>query len=290
LGRDELIEEVVGLAENLESVALVGAGGIGKTSVALAILHHNRIKDRFGDDRRFIRCDEFPPSPAHLLARLSKVIGAGVENPESLADLRPFLSSREMMLFFNNVESIFDPQGKYAREIYSIVEELSRFSNICLGITSRMSTVPPHCKRPVIPTLPIESACNIFYGIYSSNGRSDVIKHLVNQLDCHALSITLLATVASHNMWNYDRLAEEWNTHRARALRTDFNESLAATIELSLASPTFLKLGPGARDLLGVAAFFPQGVQEKHLDWLLPTTSEGKKVFDKFCVTTCAEF
>ena len=76
----------------------------------------------------------------------------------------------------------------------------------------------------------------------------------------------------------------EWNTHRAQVLRTDRNESLAATIELSLTSPTFQKLGPDARELLGVIAFFPQGVDKKNLDWLFPTISDRKKIFDKFCV------
>jgi hypothetical protein len=49
-GRDELVEAIVGFAENLEPVALIGAGGIGKTSIALKVLHHNRVKDRFGDN------------------------------------------------------------------------------------------------------------------------------------------------------------------------------------------------------------------------------------------------
>jgi hypothetical protein len=85
-------------------------------------------------------------------------------------------------------------------------------------------------------------------------------------------------------MWDYDRLAQEWETRRTQVLRTDYNKSLAATIELSLASPTFRELGPDARDLLGVIAFFPQGIDGNNLDWLFPTISDRKNIFDKFCV------
>jgi tetratricopeptide (TPR) repeat protein len=283
-GRDKLIEEVIGLAENLEPIALIGAGGIGKTAIALTVLHHKRIKNRFGENRRFIRCDQFPASRSHFLARLSEVLGAGVKNPKDLAPLRSFLSSKDMLIILDNAESILDPKETGAREIYSVVDELCQFETVCLCITSRIMTVPPRCERPEIPTLSMEAACDIFYGIRRNVGRSGVIDDLLKRLDFHALSIKLLATTASHHGWDDNRLAKEWDAQRAQVLQTDYNESLAATIELSLSSPTFLSLGPNARDLLGVVAFFPQGVDEKNLDWLFPTTSNRSHIFDKFCV------
>ena len=283
-GRDELIERVVGFAENLKPVALIGAGGIGKTSIALTVLHHPRIETRFGESRRFIRCDQFPASSTHLLARISRAIGAGVEDPSDLTPLRPSLSSKETLIILDNAESILHPKGANAEEIYSIVDELCQFRTICLLITSRITTVSPRCKRPEIPTLSMEAACDIFYDIYSDRGRSTIVNDLLERLDFHALSITLLAATASHNVWDYNRLAKEWDTQRARVLQADYNKSLAATIKLSLISPTFGSLGPNARDLLGVVAFFPQGINEQHLDWLFPTTPNLQTTFDKFCL------
>jgi len=47
----------------------------------------------------------------------------------------------------------------------------------------------------------MNAACHIFYHIYDHNEQVNLVSSILEQLDFHPLSITLLATVEHHNKW-----------------------------------------------------------------------------------------
>ena len=185
-------------------------------------------------------------------------------------------------MIIDNAESVFG--GPTTGDINLVVEELSQFRNICLCITSRTSITPSRCRVIDVPTLSMEAARETFHSIYRRGEQSDAIDDILKQLDFHPLSVTLLATVAKSNKWGIGELERKWEEQRTRVLRTRYHGSLAATIERSLHSPMFRDLGPHARDLLEVVAFFPRGVDENNLDWLFPSIADRENIFGHFCV------
>jgi predicted AAA+ superfamily ATPase len=70
--REELVDNITRLilsgraASDAARIAIMGSGGMGKTSVALAVIHDSRIVDVFGDNRHWVPCDKAHTIPLLL--------------------------------------------------------------------------------------------------------------------------------------------------------------------------------------------------------------------------------
>ena len=161
-GCDVIIEDLLGYVERSESVTLVGAGGIGKTAIALTLLHHSRILARFGHHCYFMRCHDLESSLDKFLGRLSDTIGA--RDLRDMAQLQSHLSTPpRRILVVDGVECILDPLASGAAEITSATEELSRCRNLCLLLTSKMDVRIAGLHRVKVPKLSANSAQDVFY-------------------------------------------------------------------------------------------------------------------------------
>jgi Cdc6-like AAA superfamily ATPase len=73
-GRDSELSNILQLFnQGTPRIAILGAGGMGKTSIARAVIHHTEIAERYNQHRFFIACDS-----AATPVELATLIGAHV--------------------------------------------------------------------------------------------------------------------------------------------------------------------------------------------------------------------
>jgi len=105
--REEIVNEILDLTDQVASTALYGSIGVGKSFVALTILHHNRTKAIFGRNRHFMHCNNLTDSLDGFLERLSDAIGA--DRTTDIGQLRSHLESTlPRLLVLDSADPILD--------------------------------------------------------------------------------------------------------------------------------------------------------------------------------------
>jgi len=279
--REEIVNDVLDLTDQVASTALFGSIGTGKSSVALTLLHHNRTKVKFGSNRHFMRCGDLKNSLEGFLERLSDAIG--INHTTSIGQLRSHLeSSPPLILLLDGVDSILDPLAPEAEDIFATIEEFGCYQHICLLTTSRMYPEISGFHRVEVPTLSEGDARNAFYGLCHL-GRSSVIDDLITRLDFHPLSIDLLASSVRENNWDESTFLKAWDDGGTGGLEVRYRQALRDAVEPSFLSPTIQNLGTAAREALSAIAAFPSGIKERRLEGTFPGITGVGVAVDVLC-------
>ncbi|KAG2035403.1 hypothetical protein BDR03DRAFT_1093177 [Suillus americanus] len=290
-GRDNLVAELTTLVVNGEHIALIGSGGMGKSSLAKAILHEPLTIKKFADRRFFVSYDGLDPSTITLETFMARFVGAlGIEiaGADPLHSISTFLCSASALVVLDNAETFEEASALSALEkIPSVIAEIACITGVVLILTSRSRRSAPNVPwiTKDIPPLDLRSAQEAFFRIYrpasheTAKGR---ITNLLRDLECHPLSINLLANAAQQNGWSPVMLLERWRDQHSALL--DHGEgklqSLSYTMQLSLSSPSIQKLGEEAWHALAVIAFLPQGLNEALSKRILPSTLQIDTICD----------
>jgi len=269
------------LTDQLASVALFGSIGIGKTSVALTLLHHNQTQTKFGTNRHFVRCDDLANSLGGFLECLCDSIRAN--RTTDVAQLRSHLeSSPPLMLLLDGADVILDPLAPEAKDISAAIEEFGSCENVCLVTTSRMHPDIHGFHRVEIPTLSEDGARDTFYSLCDLE-RSPAVDDLIAGLDFHPLSINLLASFVRENDWDESMLLRVWDDDQTSFLKTSYYRRFEDAVESLLCSPTVKGLGTVARDVLETIVASPGGVKESTLDSTFSEISGIGGIVAVFC-------
>ena len=274
--REELVREIADLTDRAVSISLFGSVGIGKSFVALTLLHHNRTKAKFGQNRYFMRCEDLQNSLEAFLERLSETIQTEV------AKLRPRLrSSPPLILFLDGIDSILEPETSQSQEISAAIEEFGNYEHVCLVTTSRIHPEIRGFCRVEVPTLTEDGARDIFYSLCNLS-RSPAVDSLIASLDFHPLAIELLASCVRGNDWDEPTLLKAWEDDQAGVLKTGDDQRLKDAIEPVLRSSAIAGLEIPALVVLGAIAASQFGVKECELEKGISGTGKAVDVLSKF--------
>ncbi|KAJ7767003.1 P-loop containing nucleoside triphosphate hydrolase protein [Mycena maculata] len=260
-GRDTEIEELlIALRQDSPRVAILGSGGMGKTSLATAVMHHPEVADKF-QQRHFIACDAAP-----TLADLVYIVASHLNCESSKNSIVSTLSAGPpLLVVLDNMETPWEPVASRS-EVEEFLSLLTDIPHLALMITMRGLERPGKVRwtRPFLqPLLPLShsAARQTFIEIADVSEGIDEVLALTDYLP---LAVSLVASVVSFE--GTDTVLRRWKEERTTILSAghDKRSNLEMSIAMSLSSPRMIMF-PGTRDLLGVISLLPDGLLEADL-------------------------
>ena len=105
IGRDEDIKAVIELIRDVPLVTVTGSGGMGKTTLALAVAH--QVEGEFADGAVFVDLAPVPPT-ADVARAVAEAAGLEGDASRSVDGVAAHLSGRPLLLVLDNCEHVLE--------------------------------------------------------------------------------------------------------------------------------------------------------------------------------------
>ncbi len=247
-------------------VTIKGAGGIGKTTVAIEVARWFHARGRFSDGVFLVDIRQAESAEAVVAC-----IGAAMETCfKDARELRESLKARQALLILDNAEVVLWRDEPGAR---GLIDDLLRFCpGLRLLVTSQRQVGGNlHEPEKIVPLypLPVDQARMLFLalakrGLTQDEWKSKAFASLLDQLGGHPFSIALVARQLVHSVTIEDLIARV-QSQKAMAIAVpgitgrdpEHGESLIACLSLA-----YQQLSQAARDAFAVLSMLPAGAQD----------------------------
>jgi len=274
-GRDDFVKDIARslLQEETSRICILGPGGMGKTSVSLAVVELPVIKARFpGGNCVWVPCIE--ATSANLFLEILYIqLQVPGDNQVTLEKIISELdaSKAPRLILLDNLETPWNAPGRTQKQVSDILRKLAMLSHVAILVTMR-GTYPP-CdtikwqSHTIQPT--DKAACRrIFHDINPSSKNDPDVDRLLAVLGHMPFAVTLMANLGKRGKSTANELLETWYTSGTDMLSVTNSpeKSMNRSISLSVDSE-FVKQDPDALPLLAILSLLPAGTTKQNFRW-----------------------
>ncbi|KAF8184096.1 hypothetical protein K438DRAFT_1937370 [Mycena galopus ATCC 62051] len=264
-GRQPELDHVLKLlTQRLPRIAILGGGGMGKTSLAKAVLHHADTLAKF--ENRFFVGAEAATTSVELAALIGLHVGLNPGEDLTKPVVQYFSGKMSCLLILDNLETVWEPlQSRPAIEKF--LSLLTELEDLALIITMRGAERPAevHWTHPFLwPLQPLsnEAARQTFIEITDNSNPNEEMDKLLGFTDNMPLAVGVIAHLVDYE--GCSSVLSRWKTEKTALLSvgSDRQSSVDASISLSISSP---RITSGSKELLSLLSILPNGLSEVEL-------------------------
>ncbi|KAJ7586210.1 P-loop containing nucleoside triphosphate hydrolase protein, partial [Mycena floridula] len=255
--------------------AILGPGGMGKTTLAQSILNHPKVMEWFSK-QLFVSCETLDTVSA-ILNALANVLHIADRGQNLQLKILDALRGEPTILCLDNFE---DPWDLIRRDSEKLLGQLATIPTLTIFITMRGEQYPDDVpwtvpRFPPLKSLSLPDARTVFEHISGHN--DEHVTKLIKAVDCVPLAVDLLAHQALND--GTEAVWKRWEIEGLKLLdlgdgHDDRKSSVNASISLSLSSSRIAN-HPSASDILCLITYLPDGLEVEfttRLQKFLPTS------------------
>ncbi|KAJ7848507.1 P-loop containing nucleoside triphosphate hydrolase protein, partial [Mycena olivaceomarginata] len=282
-GRESELQALVdSLLKDPAWVAILGPGGMGKTTLVVAAIHNPKVVDKY-PIQHFVQCNSawtndslVATIASHLGLEVSRGLAKEVIHNHSMAQMahRKLSIGPPCLVILDNFETPWEAVDGWAK-VEEFLSLLTDLVHVALLITIRGAKRPGKVQWthpflcPLAPLAPI-AARQTFIEIADDIHYNLELDQLLEIADNIPLAVQLVAAIAASE--GCQATLEHWK-HEKTALGNDKHSNLEISITLSLSSPHILS-SPDAVELLSLMALLSDGISDIDLAQSKPPIPE----------------
>ncbi|KAF8166901.1 hypothetical protein K438DRAFT_1856609 [Mycena galopus ATCC 62051] len=264
-GRQQELNHILKLiSQKPPRIAILGGGGMGKTSLARAVLHHPDTSSKF--EHRFFVSAEAATTSIELAALIGLHVGLKSGQDLTKPVVQYFSRKMSCLLILDNLETVWEPTHSRAG-VEEFLSLLTSLEHLALIITMRGAERPAKVgwTHPfLLPLQPLsnDAARQTFIEITDNSNTLEEMEQLLGFTDNMPLAVDLIAHLADYE--GFSSVLSRWKTEKTSLLSVGFDRqsSLDTSIGLSLSSP---RITSDSKELLSLLSMLPNGLSEAEL-------------------------